>query len=137
MQPGFFDLNSRYEQLDKLGDPLPTLSALVDWEGFRSLLSRIRQKERKSGSGRKPLLASVPYTFIISYKDTSTAPSAIAGTFGISLVTPIFCARFRTESIPVCIIKSTATELTDLVKPPRREYAPPYFPSEFSGFQSS
>ena len=54
MQPGFFDLNSRYEQLDKLGDPLPTLSALVDWEGFRSLLSRIRQKERQSGSGRKP-----------------------------------------------------------------------------------
>jgi IS5 family transposase len=30
------------------------LSALVDWEGFRLLLSRIRQKERKSGSGRKP-----------------------------------------------------------------------------------
>ena len=54
MQPGLFDLDSRYEQLDKLGDPLPTLSALVDWEGFRSLLSRTRQKARKSGSGRKP-----------------------------------------------------------------------------------
>ncbi len=26
----------------------------MDWEGIRSLLSRIRQKERKSGSGRKP-----------------------------------------------------------------------------------
>jgi hypothetical protein len=54
MQTGFFDLDSRYEQLNKLGDPLPTLFVLVDWEGFRLLLSRIRQKERKSGSGRKP-----------------------------------------------------------------------------------
>ena len=54
MQAVNFGLASRYEQLDKLGDPLPKLSALVDWEGFRSLLSRIREKERKSLAGRKP-----------------------------------------------------------------------------------
>ena len=54
MQLGFFDLEDRHEQLEKLGDPLPKLSALVDWEGFRPLLKRIREKERKSTAGRKP-----------------------------------------------------------------------------------
>lgn len=54
MQPGFFDLESRHEQLEKLGDPLPKLSGLVDWESFRPLLEKLRQKERKSAAGRKP-----------------------------------------------------------------------------------
>jgi hypothetical protein len=54
MQLVNFGLESYYEQLDKLGDPLPTLSALVDWEGFRSLLRRIREKEHQSRAGRKP-----------------------------------------------------------------------------------
>lgn len=54
MQPGFFDLDSRHRQLEKLGDPLPKLAELVDWEGFRPLLDRIREKERKSTAGRKP-----------------------------------------------------------------------------------
>ena len=54
MQPGFFDLEDRHEILEKLGDPLPKLSALVDWDGFRPLLNRIHQKERKSSAGRKP-----------------------------------------------------------------------------------
>ncbi len=51
MQSGFFDLENRHEQLEKLGDPLPKLSALVDWEGFHPLL---REKKRKSTAGRKP-----------------------------------------------------------------------------------
>ncbi len=54
MQPGFFDLNSRLKQLEKLGDPLPRLSELIDWEGFRPLLQRLREKERKSAAERKP-----------------------------------------------------------------------------------
>lgn len=54
MQPGFFDLEDRHQQLEKLGDPLPTLSALVDWEGFRPLLNRVHEKKRKSAAGRKP-----------------------------------------------------------------------------------
>lgn len=54
MQSGFFDLENRYQQLDKLGDPLPKLSALVDWEGFRPLLQKCRKKPRKSTAGRKP-----------------------------------------------------------------------------------
>jgi IS5 family transposase len=54
MQPGFFDLEDRYAQLEKLGDPLPTLARVVDWEWFRPTLSKVRQKERKSNAGRKP-----------------------------------------------------------------------------------
>jgi IS5 family transposase len=54
MQAGFFDLENRHEQPEKPGDPLPKLSGLVDWEGFRPLLERIRQKERKSAAGRTP-----------------------------------------------------------------------------------
>ena len=53
MQPGFFDLDSRYQELEKFGGPLPKLAELVDWEGFRSLLDRIRKKERKNALGRK------------------------------------------------------------------------------------
>lgn len=54
MQPGFFDLENRHDQLEALGDPLPKLNQIVDWEGFRALLERIRQKDRKSNAGRKP-----------------------------------------------------------------------------------
>lgn len=54
MQPGFFDLTDRYQQLDNLGDPLPKLVELVDWEGFRPVLEKVHQKERKSNAGRKP-----------------------------------------------------------------------------------
>jgi hypothetical protein len=48
MQPGFFNLDDRYAQLEKLGDPL---ARAVDWENFRPALSKIRDKERKSNAG--------------------------------------------------------------------------------------
>ena len=53
-QPGFFDLNVRLEKLNEL-DPLVSLNELVDWENFRSTLDKIRDKERKNNSGRKPV----------------------------------------------------------------------------------
>ncbi len=54
MQLGFFDINKRYEQLNKLNDPLLTLSKLIDFEIFREELERSLAKERKDNSGRKP-----------------------------------------------------------------------------------
>ncbi len=54
MQSSFFDLENRHQQLEQLGDPLPKLSALVDWEAFRPMLDRVRQTARKSAAGRKP-----------------------------------------------------------------------------------
>ena len=53
-QPGFFDLTDRQALLERLGDPLPKIDELVDWEGFRSELEQIRDKPRKSNAGRKP-----------------------------------------------------------------------------------
>ena len=54
MQPGFFDLDDRHQQLEKLGDPQPRLAEVVDWESFRPVLEKVHQKERKSNAGRRP-----------------------------------------------------------------------------------
>jgi len=52
MQPSFFDLDNRHEQLEALGDPLPKLNQIVDWEAFRPILQKIRHKEAKGPGGR-------------------------------------------------------------------------------------
>ncbi len=49
MQPGFFDLSDRHALLEKLGDPLPKIDAVVDWEGLRATLQRIRKSRDKGG----------------------------------------------------------------------------------------
>ena len=54
MRPGFFDDEDRLSKLEKLGDPLPRLDSIVDWQAFRPLMKVIRQKQRKSNAGRKP-----------------------------------------------------------------------------------
>jgi IS5 family transposase len=61
-QPGFFDLNRRYESLDAKNDPLVALKRLVPWEAFRPSLvaalqaagQRASDLTRKSPAGRKP-----------------------------------------------------------------------------------
>jgi IS5 family transposase len=54
MQPSFFDQENRLAELEKLGDPLPRLDRIVDWDAFKPLLKQIHQKPRKSKAGRKP-----------------------------------------------------------------------------------
>ncbi len=53
-QPGFFDLDNRYESISKLGDPLEVLDRDIAWETFRPVLSKALRKFRKSNAGRKP-----------------------------------------------------------------------------------
>ena len=53
-QPGFFDLDNRHEKLNHLGDPLVQLNEFIDWKSFLPILSKTREKERKSPAGRKP-----------------------------------------------------------------------------------
>ena len=61
-QPGFFDLERRYESLDRKNDPLVTLNQLIPWETFRPRLRaafekaelRTTPQTRKSAAGRKP-----------------------------------------------------------------------------------
>ena len=45
---GFFDIEYRLEQLSKCVDPLVKLKEIVPWTSFRSELSKIHDKERKS-----------------------------------------------------------------------------------------
>lgn len=53
-QPGLFDVEERAAQLTEMGDPLVGLNARIDWEAFRSDLSRVHEKDRKSKAGAKP-----------------------------------------------------------------------------------
>jgi IS5 family transposase len=61
-QPGFFDLQHRYEGLDAKSDPLVAILAAVPFELFRVKLKtalikgglRRSDDDRKSGAGRKP-----------------------------------------------------------------------------------
>jgi len=61
MQPSFFDDEDRLAKLEKLGDPLPRLDSIVDWQAFRPLLKVIHQKQRKSNAGRQDAVV-VPRT---------------------------------------------------------------------------
>lgn len=54
MQIGFFDVEKRYKQLDKLKDPLLVLSNLINFEIFRETIEKGLEKEKKDNSGRKP-----------------------------------------------------------------------------------
>ncbi len=40
-QPGFFDLDERYAQLSKQGDPLAALNATIPWSTFRPILKKL------------------------------------------------------------------------------------------------
>jgi len=61
-QPGFFDLDRRYEGLDAKNDPLTAIAASVQFETFGPKLRaalvagglRAGAAERKSAAGRKP-----------------------------------------------------------------------------------
>ena len=53
-QPGFFDLDNRYESISKLGDPLEVLDHAIPWETFRPVLRKALRKFKKSNAGRKP-----------------------------------------------------------------------------------
>src|SRR5918995_4165477 len=53
-QPGFFDLDERYQALSANGDPLVRLSQLIDLEVFRApLLTALQRSDRLKG-GRPP-----------------------------------------------------------------------------------
>ena len=52
-QPGFFDFEQRCDQLSSKRDPLVALDQTIDWELFRPILERVRDKDRKNNSGRK------------------------------------------------------------------------------------
>lgn len=54
MITGLFDVEFRLQKLERNGDPLVQLDAIVPWEAFRPTLAALREKARKSNAGRKP-----------------------------------------------------------------------------------
>jgi IS5 family transposase len=50
-QPGFFDLQKRLHKIDQNGDPLTRINEAVDWEMFRPVLEKARDKGRRSNAG--------------------------------------------------------------------------------------
>ncbi|WP_027360508.1 IS5/IS1182 family transposase, partial [Desulforegula conservatrix] len=61
-QLGLFDWKERYTRIDKNGDPLVELNKVIPWEDFRSVLSNVFVKARKSNAGAKP------YDVILMFK---------------------------------------------------------------------
>lgn len=53
-QPGFFDLDERYQRLSENGDPLVKLAALIDFEAFRPKLVTALKRSDGSKGGRPP-----------------------------------------------------------------------------------
>ena len=53
-QPGFFDLDNRYESISKLSDPLKVLDQSIWWKTFRPEPSKALRKFKKNNVGRKP-----------------------------------------------------------------------------------
>jgi IS5 family transposase len=54
-QMGFFDQSERLARLDKLGDILPRMDRMIDFEMFRAPLEKGLGRERRSAAGRPPL----------------------------------------------------------------------------------
>lgn len=54
MQSGFFDLSDRPALLEQLGDPLPKIDRVVDWEAFRETLLSVCAKRDPGKGGRPP-----------------------------------------------------------------------------------
>ena len=52
-QFGLFDYQKQLTLLEKAGDPLVALDQMIDWEQFRSIIERAREKPRKSSAGAK------------------------------------------------------------------------------------
>ncbi|WP_280570587.1 IS5 family transposase [Chromohalobacter sp. 296-RDG] len=73
MQPSFFDQDTVHTKLDRLKDPLVTINEIVDWDGFRETLERIRPQTDTRQGGRPPLDAvlMVKMIFLRHYYDLS------------------------------------------------------------------
>ncbi|HLG25858.1 MAG TPA: IS5 family transposase [Candidatus Gracilibacteria bacterium] len=53
-QPGFFDVQDRYEALSRAGDPLEGLRTMIPWESFRKHLKKTLQRKENGLGGRPP-----------------------------------------------------------------------------------
>ena len=53
-QPGFWDVDERYQRLSEAGDPLEKLNSVVPWELFRKPLAKALKRSDGAKGGRPP-----------------------------------------------------------------------------------
>lgn len=64
-QPGFWDLDERYERLSAVGDPLEKLNAIIPWAVFEKPLAKALKRSDGSKGGRPPFPVVVMFKILV------------------------------------------------------------------------
>lgn len=64
-QPGFFDLDERYERLSAVGDPLEKLNSIIPWPVFEKPLAKALKRSDGSKGGRPPFPAVLMFKILV------------------------------------------------------------------------
>jgi hypothetical protein len=64
-QAGLFDLQDRYRELSRTGDPLERLSAVMSFEVFRPALAAALGRKARTKGGRPPMDAVVMFKILV------------------------------------------------------------------------
>jgi len=65
-EPGFFDIEKQLDKIYQINDFLPKLNSLINWEIFRPVLNKVREKQREKeniNKGGRP-----PFDVILMFK---------------------------------------------------------------------
>jgi hypothetical protein len=64
-QPGFWDLDERYQRLSAAGDPLVKLNAIIPWEVFEKPLAKALKRSDGSKGGRPAYPAILMFKIMV------------------------------------------------------------------------
>jgi IS5 family transposase len=64
-QPGFWDLDERYERLSAVGDPLEKLNVIIPWSVFEKPLAKALKRSDGSKGGRPPFPAVLMFKILV------------------------------------------------------------------------
>lgn len=64
-QPGFWDLDERYQRLSAAGDPLVKLNAIIPWEVFEKPLAKALKRSDGSKGGRPPFPSILMFKILV------------------------------------------------------------------------
>lgn len=64
-QPGFWDLDERYERLSAVGDPLEKLNSIIPWPVFEKPLAKALKRSDGAKGGRPPFPAVLMFKILV------------------------------------------------------------------------
>ncbi len=73
-QPGFWDLDGRYQRLSAVRDPLETVNSIIPWPVFEEPLAKALKRSDGSKGGRLPFPA-VPCSRFWCFRRSITCPT--------------------------------------------------------------